>query len=244
MLIRLIENVPVQPISDLIIRPPRLIVPGPSVSDITITAHATAGSTTDGASVQTASKTPTANYLQLLGVLSHNGSNLTGPPTVTGCNLTWVEIETIASTTPVRRLTVFGAMGAAPAEGALTIDFDGDSQTSFCWGWGEFGGVDTSGSNGSGAIVQFKANAAASGTTITNTLDAALSHAKNLHVSFCGASTLPVADADFTTRGSVSVSSNANCLEWETALGQQACTNTFPTGLSMIIGVEIKAAGQ
>lgn len=223
----------------------RLLVPRGALSrtDIIPTHLVTSGSTTDGTSILTASKTPTANALQLMWVTSHNASSLTGPPTVTGNGLTWVEVDNIIFTTTTRRLTLLRAMGAAPTTGQATISFGADTQTAFVWSWLEFTGVDNSGTNGSGAIVQSKKSATTANTTATNTLDAAFENAKNLHV--CGTATAlaatPTKDALFTNGDRAAVSTSSCALGTEYALAQIACTNTFSSSISAMLSVEIKA---
>lgn len=122
---------------------------------VTMTALTSGGDGTDLSSYVTASITPTTNRLVLITIQNSKG---TGPatPTVTGCGLTWVQVatdtyNTIASSG--KRLTVLRAMGTA-STGTLTIDYAGATQTGCSWSVAEFGGTDTSGTNGSGAIVQ------------------------------------------------------------------------------------------
>lgn len=122
------------------------------------------GSDTDATSYATASVSPTANLLELLAV--HNGDAATPPPTptVTGCNLTWVQVATVLFGDDLavhRRLTLFRAMGASPTTGALTIDFAGATEAGCAWSLDEFTNADTSGTNGSGAIVQSPTNKSA-----------------------------------------------------------------------------------
>lgn len=110
-------------------------------------------------SVNTASITPTANCLVLVRVNSRTGITATpNTPTITGCGLTWVTIGTPieydTSGSSRRKITIIRALGASPSSGALTIDFGGQTQTSYTYSVDEFSGVDTSGTNGSGAIVQ------------------------------------------------------------------------------------------
>lgn len=131
-------------------------------------------STTDATSYTTASITPTANALVLLTVLSVQTG---GPPvpTVTGNGLTWVEEESnLNTTTNNRRITIFRAMGASPSTGTITIDFAGNTQARCIWSVSEYTGVDTSGTNGSGAIVQKTETSATPGnaTSVTLTLSA------------------------------------------------------------------------
>lgn len=133
-------------------------------------ANKTSGYDTDGnSSSTTASITPASNKLQLLAISSRtNISTDPNAPTVTGCGLTWVQIATIVYDTTSasrRRLTLFRAMGSSPSSGALTIDFGGQNQTHVTWVADEITGMDTSGTDGSGAIVQSATNKDEVGTT-------------------------------------------------------------------------------
>lgn len=131
----------------------------------------TSGSGTAASSFTTASITPVANRLQLLAVTSSKATTA-DIPTVTGCGLTWVEIDhkVYATGSAVSgAVTVFRALGAAPTTGSLTIDFGGSTQISCIWSLQEFSGAKLSGTNGSGAIVQF-VDGAGTGTGVTLTL--------------------------------------------------------------------------
>lgn len=119
---------------------------------MTVTAtHLTTGSsTTNASSYNTASITPTANRLVLVGFTITVASSPSPTPAVTGCGLTWEQVDqTVVGS---RTVHVFRTMGAAPTTGALTIA--GASLTSALWSLVEYDGVDTSGTNGSGAIAQ------------------------------------------------------------------------------------------
>lgn len=151
------------------------------VTAVNLTSGNTGSSTS---SVTTASVTPSANKLQLLAVNSRNFTGSAPPaPTVTGAGLTWVQVANIqydTGPTSLKRVTLFRAMGASPTTGTLTIDFAGDSQTDVVWSLDEFTGMDTSGTNGSGAIVQTVTakDETGSATSITATL-AAFASASN-----------------------------------------------------------------
>lgn len=135
-------------------------------------------SETAGTSVVTDSITPVANRLYLLTVVSR--TNITADPnqpTVTGAGLTWVAIGSVifdTTSSSRRRVTLFRAMGSSPTTEALTIDFGGQTQGSFTWSVDEATGMDTSGTNGSGAIVQSATNTLApnTGTALEVTLAA------------------------------------------------------------------------
>lgn len=136
-------------------------------------ANLTSGvSNTDATSYDTASITPTANALVLLAVSSRRSGATPSEPTASGCGLTWVVEDTqlsYSAGTPNRRLTLFRGMGASPTTGAITISI-ADTQTECAWSVDEFTGVDTSGTNGSGAIVQNTSNNDAGSVATTCTL--------------------------------------------------------------------------
>lgn len=93
---------------------------------------------------------------------------------VTGANLTWVEVAEITLDTiaaPRQTLAVYRAMGTAPNSGALTITLDRQAALGQ-WIIAEFEFVDISGDNGENAVVQAVTNRADSGTSITATLAA------------------------------------------------------------------------
>jgi hypothetical protein len=141
---------------------------------------AATASTSGATSYATSSFTARRNSLVLLVVVNSKAS-APDTPTVSGNGLTWVQIDTytygsIAS--PVQRLTVFRAMGE-PTAGAATADFAGATQTGCCLYVVQFHNVDTSGTNGSGAIVQTAKNRADSSTSGSVTLSALDSGARN-----------------------------------------------------------------
>jgi hypothetical protein len=142
---------------------------------ITVANLVTAASGTDATSYVTASITPTANALVLAFV---HGTDLTGSaqPTLSGNGLTWVAITTVQFNTiaaPEGRLTVFRAMGAAPSAGAVTIAFGAVEQNGCSWSIVQAtGDVDTSGTNGSGAIVQSQTAQIDASINVTVTLPA------------------------------------------------------------------------
>lgn len=143
-------------------------------------ANLTAGESLSGAtSYNTASISPPANSLVILTVMSRTGiSTEPNQPTVTGNGLTWVVIgssvyyDTTSSSR--KKFTSFRAMGASPSSGAATIDFAGQSQTEAVWIVDQFSNMDTSGTNGSGAVVQSATNKedAGDGGLLTVTLGA------------------------------------------------------------------------
>lgn len=128
-------------------------------------------------SFATASWTPSANTLYLASVTTRTGITANpNIPTASGNGLTWVQIATILyddSSSSRRRVTLFRAMGASPTTGALTFDEGGQTQTDGGWIIDEVTGMDTTGTNGSGAIVQSATNVDVVGaTSLTVTLGA------------------------------------------------------------------------
>ena len=118
-------------------------------TDTAVTAHVTA------------SISPSAGKLYILAVQGKATSP--GPtPTVTGCGMTWVLIRSVDTNN--RRVSVFRAMKASGVTpGTLTISFS-SSVDNASFHLSEWSSVDTTGTDGSGAIVQ---NGGDSGTTNT-----------------------------------------------------------------------------
>lgn len=123
-----------------------------------VTANDSDGNSTSA----TASYTPTANRLVLAAVASRTGITADpNVPTLTGNSLTWVQVATVVydnTSSSRRRITVFRSMGASPTASTLAFDFGGQNQTNVVMLVDEFSGIDTSGTNGSGAIVQAVTN--------------------------------------------------------------------------------------
>lgn len=129
---------------------------------------------TDASSYLTPSWTPLANTLYLVRISNYKAST-PDIPTLTGNNLTWVQMDTIVydNAGTQQRVTTFRAMGASPTTGETTISFGGNTQLGVAGIFEEVTGMDTSGTDGSGAIVQTKTVIDASGTatSITVTFD-------------------------------------------------------------------------
>src|SRR3989338_3222110 len=132
---------------------------------ITKTNIETTGNDTSQTSYTTGSIAPSANKLVLLAVDSSRSPATANEPTVTGAGMTWTKVDTKIDAANLRRTTVFRALSASPGSGVLTIDFAGQSQSKASWSIVEFDGIDTSGTNGSGAI----GNTASNEVTGTNT---------------------------------------------------------------------------
>lgn len=116
----------------------------------------TNSSTTDGTSFATASITPTADALIMVAVVGTVGTGTTLTPTsVIGNGITYSAVTNGANVAGARTGYLYSGMSASPTAGAITISMSGAvSWTSCLWSVTQFTGTDTSGTNGSGAIVQ------------------------------------------------------------------------------------------
>lgn len=198
-------------------------------------------------SYATASGSPTAGSLELFLVGSQVASGTVGIPTVTGAGFTWVQVATQISDDNLRRATVFRAMGTASA-GALTIDFAGVTQVRCGWSWSEFSGTDTSGTNGSGAIVQSASGqvdnlAAQTGITVTLAAFGSVNNATYGAIRYGASSTSDAftAGSNFIQLGLVNGSAS---YQSQYALSNQTSVNwtwNSSNTFTQAIAVEIKA---
>lgn len=204
-------------------------------------------STTDGATIATASITPVANR-PIYAVIAGSKATTLTTPTATGNGLTWVAVTggnvTAVSGGNARRLTWFRAAGAAPTAGAVTFDFGADTGLSFAWAIVQFAAANESGTNGSGATVQATNNTSAAATTIDSTL-AALENAVNVHLCAVVLSTNAAVtnDADFTELVDTTTTAAPMGLEVQWAANQTVCTSTFTSTIPLVSSVEVKGAG-
>lgn len=210
----------------------------------------TSGNDTSNISTYTtASQTPTTGRLVLATVVNSKGTT-PDTPTLTGNGLTWVQVATVTFgtiATPVKRVTLFRAMGTASA-GTVAIDFGGVNQTGCAWAFAEFAGTDTSGTNGSGAIVQSVTNNVDSAASLTVTL-AAFGSVNN--ATFGGFGNSDSADmtigTGFTAIGATGFATpNARVFqEWKTANDTSVDANAAAgTPNFGGIAIEIKAASS
>ena len=219
---------------------------------ITATNLTTAGDGTDLASYATASVTPASNNLVLVWAYSIAAAAAV-TPTMTGNGLTWVQVASIddaGNGTGLRRITLFRAMGAAPTAGGITISFGTQTQTGCAWSVAQYTGMDTTGTNGSGAIVQSATNfVATTATSVTVTL-AAFASVNNATTGGFGmplnTAALPAVGAGFTLIGQInqlgpnlSLGSEFNAGN-NTTVDMNAGAATVPWAA---IAAEIKQAG-
>lgn len=221
-------------------------VPTGIVTCTTLTSGNTSGSLSNAT---TASVTPTANNLVLLTVSIRNGAS-TNPtaPTVAGNGLTWVQVDNsnYDSTSGSRRTVyLFRGLAASPSAGTIVITF-GETETDASWVVDQFGGVNTSGTNGSGAIVQsVKSNdQTGSVSTLTETLATFSSSLNAAYATFGtdGAIT-PVAGTGFALKGHAASGTNVTSdTEFVSAVNTSAAMSWAGNALIGGIALEIKAS--
>lgn len=126
----------------------------------------------------TASVTLTANQLALLAVHIYHASPLPTVTSVTSTGATWERITSVNAGVggSLNRLELWRTMTAADQTGAITINLSDTTKAG--WSVTKFSGVATTGTNGSGAIVQSATNTSVSGDSVTVTL-AAFASASN-----------------------------------------------------------------
>ena len=137
--------------------------PPPTTHPITHTLLTSGNNATNQNLYTTAAISPAPNTLVTVAVLAHNSSSAVPSPTLSGGGMTaWTEAATItfdALAKPLKRMTIFRAMSASPGSGPITIRFN-KAQSNAQWIVSQWGGVDVSGVNGAGAIVQTGASRA------------------------------------------------------------------------------------
>lgn len=203
-------------------------------------------------SYSTSSVSPVDTQLALLAVENRIATGVSGgpqTPTVSGCNLTWVQVATLlgSGATPNRRATLFRAFGPDPTTGQLTISFGSETQTHCGYALMQFANTLRTGANGSGAIVQSATanDGGVLGTTATVTLASAPSSPNNLTYAFAyntGPATI-TAGTGFTIWQTGSESENGTYFITETQLAAQTASCTWTGNNSwFILAVELAAA--
>lgn len=206
----------------------------------------------------TASVTPTANRLQLLAVANAWSGSARTPgaiTSVTGNGLTWVYVGSAgvgfsSGSTYLGQISLYRAMGASPTTGAITITLPA-SGASCAWSLVEVDGVDTTGTSGSGAVVQSASNQNnTTGSTLTVTLGSAFGSASNgTYACFSAGDGGGVArtftpEAGWTETHDTGVAFSYVTSMWRADNDTTASTTASSTATSLGgIVIEIKAAG-
>jgi adhesin/invasin len=195
----------------------------------------------------TASISPAPNTLVTVAVTTHNATAAAPAPTLTGGGMaSWDVVATVtydAVGAPKKRITIFRAMSPAPGSGPITIT--SSITLSNCqWIVSQWSGVETSGSNGSGAIVQTGTNAADAVTTLATPL-APFGNSANVAYGVFGVNSNVVAitpGAGFTEIDEQpSTESTAADLFAEWGVNLPTINATWTTKNAGALGVEIKA---
>jgi hypothetical protein len=201
----------------------------------------TGSSTTNASSYTTASITPTPGRLVLAAVLATVGSGTTDV-TLSGCGLNWVRVT--QTTAAARTVHVFRAMGT-PTAGQLTIT-GASPLTSALWQVTEFNGTDTTGTDGSGAIVQSVAARPGSSTVASVPFPGVVDGANAAYgaVGVAVQEAPVVGGSPWTALGSTTQSGPTSGLlaQFTPAALQDVAASWSTSSASFVVGVEIKAA--
>jgi hypothetical protein len=195
----------------------------------------------------TAVITPAPNTLITLAIASHRSTAASGSPVVTGGGMAaWTEVATITYdplSLPLKRISIFRAMSAAPGSGPLTITFP-STVSNAQWIVSQWDGVEITGTNGSDAIVQTASNAADVANGLLVSL-AQFSHANNVAYGVFGArSSTAVINpgAGFTEIGEQSSAESPNgTLQAQWAKNIPGISASWTNLPGAALGIEIRA---
>lgn len=143
------------------------------MADITSTLLTSGNDSTAAASYTTASVTPSSNELILISIILFR-QGAVDTPAVTGNGITYTLISQLDFVDPGSNNTsifMYRGLAASPSAGIITIGLGADHQ-SICWIVAEHDNVDTGGSNGADAVVQFSA---VDGGSVANNVEVAAS---------------------------------------------------------------------
>jgi len=198
----------------------------------------------------TASIAPLANRLVICMVMAADQgfNDVIHVDSVTGAGMTWVEMvdlnfDTIASER--RCLAIYRALDPSPAGGALTITLD-KVGTAARWIIVEFGNIDTSGTNGSGAIVQNATNRADAGLSITATL-ASFASSSNATIGCFGSgsvNTTLTEGSGFAKIGEVDLGSIKAMMTFRNDNDTTVDMSQAVDGDMAVVAFEIRSVGQ
>lgn len=196
-----------------------------------------------GTSLSTASRTPAAGALQLLLIeVALFDGTVTSVSNFNGG--TWVLVDSNINYdgSGLNDAFLYRALIASPTAGTAVINLAGATGGHVAISWMEFTGVDTSGTNGSGAIVQHLKATGSSGTA-SKTL-AAFSSANN--ATFGGIDTANdntiTAGSGFTIAGQVGGPPTGHCATEYQLANDTTVDATFTSSPWSMFASEIKAA--
>lgn len=197
-------------------------------------------SSTDATEYPTAIVTPATNSLTTITVVSRKAAGDPGTPWAQGCAMTWVTHDSVLIASN-RRLTVFRSLNAVTSPDSVSIRFAA-TQTHALWSIDQFTNVDTTGSNGSGAI----GNSPTATTGATSPSSISLSAIQNSNSVAFGAQgkdgTGAVAPGSgFTELAETAQAENTAGLQTEYQRNVTDITTTFSNTNWAAIGFEIKS---
>lgn len=230
-------------------------MPALASAAVTATQRDHGSSSSNQQTCTTNSVTPTANTLQLLAIVDTDTATPDTVQSVSGQGLTWVSLGTVVSTSSDQRITLFRSLSGSTSTGTLTITFNDDdsdtaSPTGCAWKQIEFAGVETSGTNGSGAIVQVPtptAYTAASSFTYTFASFASATNAALACYASKASTTTFTAEATYVEAGSedtyINPTETLGCM-WDETASDTSALGTFGSNATAVaIGAEVKEAG-
>lgn len=195
----------------------------------------------------TASIAPAPNALITVAVLMRRSSGVISP-TLTGGGM--VQWDPVANTdfdtqgTPTKRLVVFRALSAAPGSGPITITFSG-SVSNVQWIVSQWGGVETGGTNGSGAIAQTGSGRSDGATGLAVSLAFASLNDVAYGVVGVAQNGPIVTPASGFTEIAEQSSGESSALEAEWSSTQQSVGASWGTLTKAgMVGIEIRAGGS
>lgn len=218
---------------------------------IAITSLAATGSSSGGTSHNTGSISVAQDSLILVAVLSHGtGAGNAEPTSIAGAGLTFTRIDTgqceeFNGGGGLKTLTLWRAYATSAGSGALAIAHS-PTTTRIAWLIVQVTGVSSSGSNGAGAIVQYKTAISALNGTASATFDSAIAHPSNYCLAAAAFSSSSVGSytaASGFTKLAIGEPASASAISGSFAYKQAASTATAYVGnlYHAIIMVELAA---
>jgi len=217
---------------------------------ITVTQLTSGASGSNLTTYATASVSPGASklILVLVGTTVSGAGNQLFPNTVAGAGLTFDMIDDApgADSVSSRQLSVWRALSASPSTGTITITFPA-AMLNCQWKVIEIDGIDTTGTNGSGAIVQFVAGTEATTATPSVTLAAFGDATNNAAVAgfIAVGNTTFAPGTGFTEIAEQTGTSPNTTLGFEYRIGEDTSVDATwgASALGQGFAIEVKAAG-
>jgi hypothetical protein len=172
-------------------------------------------------------------------MISSEAGSAPNVPTLSGNSLTWVQIATDVNGN--NRGTLFRARGTATS-GTVTIDYGGQTITDCSWTFISVDGAATTGTNGSGAIIQSATTNFSAQTSGTVTLSAFANAANATFGGFAINNNVTItAGSGFTIVNQPGISSSRAAIEWKTA-NDTSVDATWTSSTGAAVAVEIAPA--